>query len=211
MYQGGNFWSGWSAYLSFFRHVAKLDLPIYEKFKHWEAASIHGGYRIMHKEFCIISDRPEILTVDAQNRPHNADGPFCRWRDGSRLYSWHDIRIPAWCIEEKHKITKETILAESNTEIRRVMCEIIGWQKVMKLFNGTTIHSDECLGLPRKLIEVNLNGNRVRLLHMTNGTIENGERRQFVEGVPDTISTCHDAVAWQCGLPSKIYNEGCRT
>jgi hypothetical protein len=46
---------------------------------------------------------------------------------------------------------------------------------------------------------------------MVNGTIENGERRAFIEGVPPTINTCHDAVAWQCGLSAKIYNEGART
>ena len=211
MWQGGNQWSGWTAYLSFFRHVAKLNLPIYEKFDHWEKATIHGGPRIIHPEFCIVSDRPLTLTVDAQNRPHGENGPFCEWRDGSRLYSWHGIRIPAWCIEHKSKITKQTILAEGNTEIRRAMCEIIGWPKALEMLGGKIIHTDECLGLPRKLIETDIGGTRVRLLHMVNGTIEHGERREFVEGVPVEISTCHDAVAWQYGLPAKIYNEGVRT
>ena len=211
LYQGGNFWSGWTAYLSFFRHVVKLDLPIYKQFNHWESATIHGSYRIVHQKFCIVSDRPAILTVDAQNRPHNANGPFCRWRDGSRLYSWHGIRLPAWCIEQKDRITKETILAEDNTEIRRVMCEIVGWPRALEMLGGKTIHADECLGLPRKLIELDLKGERVRLLHMTNGTVENGERRQFIEGVPATINTCHEAAAWQCGVPANIHNEGVRS
>jgi len=93
---GGNQNSDWVAYLSFFRHVAKLKLPQYEKFQHYENAAIHGGPRIMHAEFCMISDRPEILTVDEQIRPHNDTGPFCRWRDGTALYSIHGVRVPAY-------------------------------------------------------------------------------------------------------------------
>ena len=211
LYQGGNFWSGWTAYLSFFRHVAKLELPIYAKFDPWEKATIHGSWRIMHTEFCIVSDRPEVLTVDDQRRPHNANGPFCKWRDGSRLYSWHGIRVPAWCIEQKDKITKETILAETNTEIRRAMCEIVGWDRAMEMFGGKIIDADECLGLPRSLIETTIAGEKVHLLRMTNGTVENGVRRQFVEGVPLTVKTCHEAVAWQCGVPAKFHQEGVRT
>lgn len=159
----------------------------------------------------ILTDRPDKISRDAQFRLHSSDGHALRYRDGWGVYAWHGVRIPAWCIEQKNRITKETILAEENTEIRRAMCEIIGWDKAMTLFCGKVIHCDECLGLPRELREIDLKGAKVRLLKMTNGTIENGERRQFVEGVPLTVNTCHDAVAWQCGLHPGIYNEGVRT
>ena len=131
--------------------------------------------------------------------------------DGWAIYTWHGIRVPAWCIEHKDRICKDAILAEKNTGIRRAMCEIIGWPRALEMLGGKTIHADECLGLPRKLIELDLKGERVRLLHMTNGTVENGERRQFIEGVPATINTCHEAAAWQCGVPANIHNEGVRS
>ena len=86
----------------------------------------------MHKDFCIISDRPEILTVDDQNRPHNETGPFCRWRDGYALYSWHGVRVPAWFIERKHELTPAIALSQDNAEVRRAACEIIGWDKVLE-------------------------------------------------------------------------------
>jgi hypothetical protein len=54
----GNHLSAWGSYLSFFRHVAKLALPVYEKWKHYEAAAVHGSWRFMHPKFCIVSDRP---------------------------------------------------------------------------------------------------------------------------------------------------------
>jgi len=120
MWQGGNQWSAWAAFLSFFRHVAQLPLD-YSKWLHWESAATHGGPRIMHPEFCMISDRPERLTVDDRNLPHAADGPFCRWRDGSALFAWHGVRVPAKYYLREH--TAREILAEQNVEVRRAMIE----------------------------------------------------------------------------------------
>jgi len=159
----------------------------------------------------ILTERPCAMHRDAAGRLHNPDGLALAYPDGWGVYAWHGIRVREWCIEHKDRINKETILAEKNTEIRRAMCEIIGLPRAMEMLGGKLIHSDECLGLPRKLIELDLEGNRVRLLHMTNGTVENGARREFIEGVPSTIGTCHDAVAWQCGVPARIHNEGIRT
>ena len=79
MADGGNFWSGWSAYLSFFRHVSQLPID-YSKWQHYEAAAIHAGPRFMHKRFCVVSDRPEFIHRDAQARPHRIDGPYIRWQ-----------------------------------------------------------------------------------------------------------------------------------
>jgi hypothetical protein len=120
MWQGGNQWSAWDSYLSFFRHVAKLDID-YSKYAHWESAAIHGGPRLMHPKFCMISDRPSVLMLDSENRPHNADGPFCQWRDGSCLFAWHGVRTPTKYYLRPH--SAKEILAESNAEVRRAMME----------------------------------------------------------------------------------------
>jgi hypothetical protein len=106
MWNGGNQWSAYPSFLSFFRYVAKLNID-YTKWDYYEKAAIHAGHRIMHEKFCIISDRPEILKIDEQNRPHSFDGPFCRWRDGSALYSIHGIRVPMWICETKKKILQK--------------------------------------------------------------------------------------------------------
>ena len=170
-----------------------------------------SGWLYAYKRFAFVSQKQSQLHRDHTGRLHNAGGMAMAFADGYGFHAWHGIRVPAWCIENKDRITKETILAEANTEVRRAMCEIIGWPRTMDLLGGKQIHADECLGLPRKLIEIDLNGSRVRLLHMTNGTVENGARREFIEGVPSTIGTCHEAVAWQCGVPARIHNECVRT
>ena len=142
MYQGGNMWSAWTCYLSAFRDVLGLQLPEHEKYRAWEACAVEGGFRIVHDEFCIVSDRPEILRVDAQNRPHCDDGPSHRWRDGWSLYHWHGMRMPAnreYVIHSPDLITVSAIEAETNSEIRRVMMERYGYERYMRDCNAVVV------------------------------------------------------------------------
>ena len=145
MWVGGNQWSSGVDFLSFFRHVAKLPLD-YSKWQHYEAAAIHAGPRIMHADFCMISDRPERLLVDSQGRPHCDDGPFCRWRDGSALYAVHGVRVPGWIVERPAHITAEKIEAEANAEIRRIMIDRYGLARYLRDSGAKPIDHEEGIG-----------------------------------------------------------------
>jgi hypothetical protein len=123
MLNGGNQWSGWVAYLSFFRYIVKLDID-YSKWDHYEKAAIHSGPRYMHSKFCIVSDRPVILEVDKDNQPHSEKGPFCQWSDGAALYAVHGKRIPWPMIECPHEITADMIDAQDDEELKKTMANI---------------------------------------------------------------------------------------
>jgi hypothetical protein len=143
MYQAGNMWSAWDCYLTAFRDVLGLVLPEHEKYRAWEACTIEGGFRLMHEEFCIVSDRPEILTVDDQNRPHNATGPSHRWRDGWSLYHWHGMRIPPerdYIIHSPQQITVADIEGERNAELRRVMIDRYGAARYVTDSGAIVVH-----------------------------------------------------------------------
>lgn len=142
MYQGGNMWSSWDCYLTAFRDVIGLRLPEYEKYAAWEACAIEGGFRFMHEDFCIVSDRPEILTVDERNRPHGEAGPSHRWRDGWSLYYWHGVQVSAQVVEHPETITIKQIREESNAEVRRVMTERYGYERYCADAKLTKV--DEC-------------------------------------------------------------------
>ena len=142
MWQGGNQWSGYDSYLSFFRHIAKLDID-YSAWTHWETLSLHSGPRIMHPDFCMISDRPSILTVDDQNRPHCDDGPFCQWRDGSALYSIHGVRVPWDIVENPETITAARIAKEKNAEVKRIMVQRMGPARWVTEMGLKPIHTDD--------------------------------------------------------------------
>jgi hypothetical protein len=121
-------------------------LPVHEKFAAFEQAAIEGGLRFMHPEFCMVCDFPEVLLVDEQNRPHCADGPSHRWRDGWSLYYWHGVRLPEYIIERPHEITVELIDKEPNAEIKRVMIERYGMARYLH-DGGAEVLSHDAVGI----------------------------------------------------------------
>lgn len=213
MSNGGNMWSSYVSYISFFKDVVKLDLPIYEKYQWYELVTIHGGFRWMHPEFCIVADRPSEIHLDNENRPHFDMGPSHMWRDGFGVYHWHGYRIPTdkvWIIEDKARITAETIYNEENAEIRRIMCEITNFAPVEK--DAKIISKDiDGNGFERVLMEVKIKDQDVRIIKVINGSLEpDGSRRTFVLGAMPG-NTPQEVIANSYGINPKMYREAVRT
>ena len=184
MRQGGNQWSAWDCFITFFKDVVKLPID-YSKYEYWEMGAIHGGPRIMHPDFCIISDRPEILLVDEQNRPHCDNGPFCKWRDGTALYSIHGVRVPQWVVENPELITPEEILSEPNAEVRRVMAERFGFRKfgqsLIDSGKAKLISEQSVWGEPVRYYHFNDGAATMGFIHVINGTVEpDGSKHEFI-------------------------------
>ena len=194
LWQGGNQWSDYDSWLTFFRYIVKLPLD-YTRWDPWEQLSLHSGPRIVHPHFAMISDRPSRLLLDEQHRPHCANGPFCAWRDGSALYAIHGVYVPQWIIEQPHMITLDTIRAERNAEIRRIMIERFGWDRLIEAEGAQLIDADtEPIGAP------GLRG----LFRCTNGThllicccASSGETYHLE--VPPEMETCQQAARWLAG------------
>jgi len=209
MYQGGNMWSSWECYLTAARDILGLRLPVHEKYAAWEQAAIHGGFRIMHPEFCMVSDFPERLLVDEENRPHCADGPSHRWRDGWSLYYWHGVRVTRQIIEQPETITVEQIEAEQNAEVRRVMLERYGWARYIRDCGARVVdevgEDHEIIGLRgARLLRKDLPGEPepIVYLEMRNSTAEpDGSYRRYLERIDpkmyngDAAKSCHAAMA----------------
>ena len=200
-YQGGNMWSAWCSYLVAARDVLGLDLPEYSGFAAYEQAAREGGFRVMHPEFCLVCDFPEIIKKDEQNRPHCEDGPSHRWRDGWSLYHWHGVKVPAEWIENKTGLSAKTALALENSEQRRVACEIIGWTRVLEELSAKVIDQDDDPEIGT-LLEVDLPGSgKERFLRVLCGT-----GREFALPVSkDCGDTAMDAQAWTWGLSARDF------
>jgi hypothetical protein len=199
-YQGGNMWAPYDAWLTAARDILGLKLPEHDNYAFWEQAAIHGGFRVMHEKFCIVSDFPEVLKKDDQNRPHCGDGPSHRWRDGWSLYHWHGVRIPAEWIEDKKSLTAAVALGQVNAEFRRAACEILGWAAILSELNARVLDRDDDPEIGA-LVEVNLPEiGRERFLRVRCGT-----GREFAIPVPPGMKTALQAQAWTWGLDEKNF------
>jgi hypothetical protein len=150
-YDGGNFWSGSASYLSFFRHVAQLPID-WDKWDPYERLA-KVGPRYSHRLFVLISDRPEFIHRDGQSRPHCADGPYIRWRDGTEQFYLHGVRVTARHLSGE--MSAQEIAAESNAEVRRVL--------VGKYYGGNLGAYFDALGAKVLHEDVDTLGNRRQL------------------------------------------------
>lgn len=193
---GGNQWSGWVAYLSFFRHIVKLPMD-YSKWAHYETAAELAGPRYMHSKFCIISERPTVLLVDEDNRPHCETGPFCEWADGTKLWAWHGVRVPGWVIEHPENITIEDVANETNEEARRVLIERMTPARYLAESKAKIIDMDhevtETGSAPRVLLE---DSRGQRWFVGTDGSTS----RSYYMPVTPGIKTCRAAHEERCGF-----------
>lgn len=220
LHQGGNMCAPFECYLTAMRDVLGLRLPQHEAYSYWELAAIHGGFRIMHAEFCLVCDFPEVLKLDRENRPHCEDGPSHKWRDGWSLYHWHGVRIPPEWIEDKDSLTPHIALTWENIEERRCACEILGWNKILAALDTAVIDRDDDPEIG-ELLEANIptliagdddfevgelleadipDMGRERFLRVQCAT-----GRMFVLPVPRDIKTALQAQAWTWNIDEKDF------
>lgn len=189
-------WGQWDSYLTAARDILGLRLPEHEKYAAWEQCAIHGGFRIMHDEFCMVSDFPVHIKTDERNLPHCEDGPSHLWRDGWGFYSWHGVRVPRHWIEDRKSLSAKEALTQENMEQRRAACEIVGWHNILKELNAKTIdkHKNPMVG---ELLQVNLpDVGEERFLRVMCGT-----GREFALPVPPDMDTAENAQAWLNMIP----------
>ena len=200
VYQSGNMWTAYNCFLTAFRDVIGLDLPEYKNYKYWEEASMYGGFRVMHKEFCMVCEFPEFIKIDDNNRPHCEDGPSHRWTDGWSIYNWHGVSVPKEWIENKETLTAKIALTWENIEQRRCACEILGWATILSELNATIIDTDIDPEIG-ELLEVELPDlGKEKFLKVLCGT-----GRTFALPVPPEMTTALEAQAWTWGMDKNDF------
>lgn len=218
-YRGAQVWASWFSYVTFFRDVCGWYDPILEKFALDEELALSCGLVWWSREVAAISDRPERIAKDNGNRLHADDGMALKYPDGWGVYVWHGYRIPTsheWIIADKDKLNPTVIEAEGNAELRRIMLEAYGFDKFMENTKAREISTDEVHGRKRRLLEMEVRGEKIRVVEVVNGSLEpDGTRRKFVLGcvrhngqLPETPA---EAVAFSYGINPKFYKETIRT
>lgn len=152
-----------------------------------------GGFIHLEKDRVIVINRPESIVM-SEGLLHNENGPSVRFRDGFEVYSWRGTRVPKEYIMEKDKLDPTLALTHENVEMRRVISEIIGWDRVLELLNPTIIDEDDQeIGT---LLEVDIPDiGKERFIRVLCGT-----NRQFALPVPPDTKTAMGAQAFLHGM-----------
>jgi hypothetical protein len=162
------------------------------------------GWFYPFDDFCIITDRPEIIARDDRGRPHSDNGPALRYRDGYSLYASHGVRVPTDLGVDHSKITVARIDAEQNAEVRRVLIGWFGMDRYLRESGATVVHEDfDALGNPRRLFRREQpDDEAIVAVEVTDSTpVPDGEARKYVMRVDPTKydgragRECHAAIA----------------
>lgn len=164
----------------------------------------------------IVAERPLVIRRDDRGRLHCADGPALAWGDGTVQYSWHGVAVTRDVIEAPESITVERIRSEENAEVRRVLIERFGEERLVREGGATLVHEDETGRLWHWAHGTSDPWGRrdepVVMVEVRNSTLEpDGSRRTYYLRVPPSIRTAHEAVAWTFGLEGEAYRPAVET
>jgi hypothetical protein len=155
----------------------------------------------------IVSERPLVQRRDDRARLHAPDGPALAWPDGTELFAWHGVRVPREVVMAPQAITVEQIDRETNAEVRRVLVERFGPERLVREGGATLVHEDETGRLWRRDLERSQYAWRpvreepLLMVEVVNRTPEpDGSSRTYWLRVPPTMRTARDAVAWTFGM-----------
>jgi hypothetical protein len=137
----------------------------------------------------MVSDRPNILKIDEQSRPHSDDSPSHQWRDGWSLYHIHGIRVTEQIVMRPETLTLEQIANESNSEVRRIMIERFGYEKYLRNSNAKLIDSCPVDHPMKGMQDAKLwKQGDIVMLDLLNSTPEpDGTVKRYVIPVDDTL------------------------
>jgi hypothetical protein len=190
-------------------HCARLWHPFIDAF----AAGL-WLLRITTRQIIAVP-RP-VLRMDARGRLHSFDGAAVMWPDGARYCFWHGVRVPEHFVYRPDAITTEEMLRERNLEVRRLMLERIGFDRLILDTRARPAHMDECGALYRLDLADRDGSLRLAepmaLVHVTNSTTEpDGTRKRYFLRVPPWVRTAREAVAWTFGLTEEQYRPSIET
>jgi hypothetical protein len=176
------------------------------------AVARNAGWWWAMEGVAVATERPALISRDADGLLHSESGPAVEYRDGFAVHTWHGIRVPADLIDGW---SVDRIFAERNTEIRRCAIERLGWPAFVAEAGirpasatvpdpGNAPYKLALYDLPEHLGD--LYPEPVRILLCTNGSPESdGSRRRFGLIVPGHHADPVEAAADLYGIPAHTY------
>jgi internalin A len=102
----------------------------------------HCGFIFPFEKICAVCDRPRHLRFDSQNRLHAEGEPAIEFADGWNFYFYHGVKLP----EKYGKLhpsqwESQWLLTEENAELRRVLIQGIGYDRICQELSAKQIDS----------------------------------------------------------------------
>lgn len=124
----------------------------------------------------------------------------CVTRDDAKERLVSKVTVPG-------NTTTPDILKEANAEVKRVMLQCAGWERILLESNAKELDSYEGKSGPVTLFSLNIGDADARLLSMFNDTKEpDGTHKPYVLRVPPNVQNAKEAMAWTWEMTEGEYS-----
>ncbi len=110
---------------------------------------------------------------------------------------WNGVRITHRIAFAPETLSAEDVLAEPNTEVRRIMVERMGVERFVADAKPAVLDKDQDPGGPRRLLKIDLADDEPMVLLAVSCP---STERDYLLRVPPSIKSCHQAAAWIAGF-----------
>lgn len=153
--------------------------------------STHCGLLLPFEKACFVFDRPLHCHADAEGRLHYEGGPALQFADGYRSYQFHGVQLPErYGKVHPHVWQADWLLHEQNAELRRVLIQGIGYDRLCQELQAEALNSWREYTLLR--IAPTIDVEPIYLLKMTCPSTSYIHATR----VPPSIQTAREAIRW---------------
>lgn len=151
---------------------------------------------VLLDECAIVIRRPTVLRLDDDGNLHSNSAPCIEWADGEKDFAYHGTWVPERIVMAPKSFTRDEIVAITNTEERRALGEIAGWQWIADQLGAKVV--DKWYDRSRRLkYELLSYGDGQKLLRKQSPALKNGKQPVYVEPVHEQLKTAIAARKWQ--------------
>ena len=154
-------------------------------------------YWVMPAEVVAVP-RPVLHLLE--HRLHCADGPAVHWPNGRAYWFWRGVQVERDWIERPQSLDPKMALTESNTERRRCLYEILGYERILAAVSAKRVAMDDF----GELWEAQLDDDRGRPARFVRVKCPS-TGRVYVNRVRPEVKTAREAVASRWRLKPERY------
>jgi hypothetical protein len=183
--------ANWIGFYDYFKIVCGLSAQT-ERLESLKQVTENAGWFLPHKNICWITERHNVLKRNSQGRLHCDDGAALAYPEGWEIFALNGVRVKKeYAVTPAEDISPETVLSESNVDIRRELIRKVGIDRML----AKLPHRELSVRGNYRLLSINLGGEATdaRYLKMINPSIG----IFHLEGVPAECDTVDKALTWR--------------
>jgi hypothetical protein len=150
-----------------------------------------GGYIFTFEKMCLVCDRPIKHSIDSEERLHAEAEPAIEFSDGFfRKYVYQGIEIPEkYGRLHPHQWQAKWLLEEKNAELKRLLIQVIGYDRICTEVQPTELDSEQEYTLLR------IDDADVEPMYLLKMTCPSTGYIHALR-VPPNISSAREAIRW---------------